>query len=83
MDGPELDLAAEQHPRDARRLRARIGEVEPPRDALLEDVEMRGQHDARLHHVQVMDLRGVEVRERRGEDVGLLLIVALQAHPVA
>ncbi|MHC2329471.1 hypothetical protein ACVI3S_007491 [Bradyrhizobium diazoefficiens] len=83
MDRAELDLAAEQHARNARRLRARIGKVEPPRDALLEDVEMGRQDHAGLHHVQVADLSGVEVRKRRGEDVGLLLVVALQAHPVA
>ncbi|MET4244312.1 hypothetical protein ABIB07_007581 [Bradyrhizobium sp. RT10b] len=82
MHGPELDPAAEQHARDAGRLRARIGEVEAPRDSLVEDVEVGGQDHPRLHHVQVMDILGVEVRERRGEDVGLLLIIALQAHPV-
>ncbi|MGY4159665.1 hypothetical protein ACVINW_005507 [Bradyrhizobium sp. USDA 4461] len=82
MDGAELDLAAEQHPRHARRLRARIGEVEPPRDALLEDVEVGRQHHARLHHVEIADLGRVQVCERRGEDVGLLLVVTLEAHPI-
>lgn len=79
----ERDLAAEQQLRDALRLRARIGEVEPLRDAALEHVEMLGQHDARLHHVQVVDLRVVDVGERDGEQVGLLLVVAFEAHAIA
>ncbi len=79
----ERDLAAEQQLRDALRLRARIREVETLRDAALEHVEMLGQHDARLHHVQVVDLRAVDVGERGGEQVGLLLVVAFEAHAIA
>jgi hypothetical protein len=37
---PQLDFAAEQHLGDARRLL-----IEPARDALLEYIEMLGQHD--------------------------------------
>ena len=83
VHGPELDLAAVEHPGDARALRAGIRVVEPLGDALLEHVEMLGQHDARLDHVQVVDLRRVAGAEAAGEAVGLLLVVALQADPVA
>ena len=79
----ERDLAAEQQLRDALRLRARIREVEALRDAALEHVEVLGQHDARLHHVQVVHLRVVDLGERHREQVRLLLVVALEADPVA
>ena len=49
----------------------------------LEQVEMRGQHDARLHHVQVVDLRRIDARQRLGKQVGLLLVVAFEADPIA
>ena len=54
VNGAELDLAAEQHARDARRLRTGIGIVELLRDAAIEQVEMLRQHDAGLHHVQII-----------------------------
>ena len=83
VDRAELDLAAEQHARDARRLRAGIGIVEPLRDAALEQVEMLRQHDARLHHVQIVDLGEIDGEKRGGEQIRLLLVVALQADPIA
>ena len=83
VDRAELDLAAEQHARDARRLRPGIGIVEPSGDAALEQVEMLGQHDARLHHVEIVDLAGSRSARARGEQIRLLLVVALQADPVA
>ena len=54
VDRAELDLAAEQHARDARRLRTGIGIIELLRDAAVEQVEMFRQHDAGLHHVQIV-----------------------------
>ena len=45
VDGAELDLAAKQQPRDAGCLRSGIGIIELARDALLEHIEMLGQHD--------------------------------------
>ncbi len=83
MHRAQLDAPAEQQPGDALRLRARVGVVEAPRDAALEHVEMLGQHDARLHHVQVVDPAAVDFRERGGQQVGLLLVVPFQADPVA
>ena len=79
----ELDLAAEQHARDAGRLRARIGVVEPPGDTRLEDVEMFGQDDARLHHMQPMHLAAIDAGQGGREKVGLFLVVAFQTDAIA
>ncbi len=83
MDRAELDLAAEQHGGDARRLRAGIGEVELAGDAALEQVEMLGQHDARLHHVEIAHLCRIGRQQRGAQHVRLLLVVALEADQVA
>ena len=53
------------------------------RDAPLEQVEMLWQDDARLHHVQIVDLGRVDRAAARGEEIRLLLVVALEANPVA
>ena len=83
MDGAEFDLAAEKHPGDARRLRTGIGVIKPAGDALVEEVEMLRQHDARLHHVEVANRGRVNFRQSRREEIGLLLVVAFEADPVA
>jgi hypothetical protein len=83
VDRAKLDLAAEQHPGDPRGLRAGIREIEPLRDAAVEQVEMFGEDDARLHHVQIMHLRRIDRGECAGEHVRLFLIVAFQADAVA
>ncbi len=44
---------------------------------------MLGQHDARLHHVEIVDIRRIEISKGGGENVRLLLIVALEADPVS
>ena len=44
---------------------------------------MLGKHDAGLDDVEVVQLRLVGFGERTGEKIGLLLVVALQTHPVA
>jgi hypothetical protein len=44
---------------------------------------MLRQHHARLHHMQIMDLRAVDFRERRGEQICLLLVVAFEADAIA
>ena len=79
----ELDLAAEQHARDARRLRAGIGIVELLRDAAIEQIEMFRQHNTGLHHVQIIHLGEVDRQQRAAEQIRLLLVVAFQANPVA
>jgi hypothetical protein len=83
MDGAEFDLAAEQHARDTRRLWSGVEVVEPARDALFEHIEMPGQHDAGLDHVKIVDLGWIDIGERSGEDVRLLLVVAFQTNAVA
>ncbi len=83
MNRAEFDLAAEQHARDARRLRTGIGVVQLLRDAAIEQVEMLRQHDARLHHVQVVHPGKIDRKQRAAEQIRLLLVIAFQAHPVA
>jgi hypothetical protein len=82
MDGSELNLSAEQHPRDTRRLRAGVGIVEPAGDALLEHIKVLRQHDTRLDHVEIMGLAWVDIGERRGKDICLLLVVAFQTDAI-
>ena len=65
MNRAQLDLAAEQHARDARRLRTGIGVVQLLRDAAVEQVEMFGQHDAGLHHVQIVHLGKIDREQAR------------------
>src|SRR5258705_13261108 len=83
MNGPELDLPARERSRKRSTLRARIGKVELARDAALEQVEMSLENDSRLHDMEIVDSRPVDVRQCLGEEVGLLLVVALEADPVA
>jgi hypothetical protein len=83
MDGAELDLAGVQRVRDRGSLRARIGEVELACDAPLEQVEMGLENDPRLHDMKIADSRRVDAREDLGKEIGLLLVVALEADPVA
>ena len=45
-------------------------------------VEMLGQCQHRLQHVQFVDLRGIDSRQRLRQKIRLLLVVALQAHAV-
>jgi hypothetical protein len=45
--------------------------------------EMVGQRQDRLHHVQIVYARRIDIRQARGQKIGLLLIVALDRHAVA
>jgi len=83
VDGPHRDPPGADHPGEPRALWAGEREVELRRDAALEHVEMFGQGQHRLHHVQVMDPAGVHGCQGRGEEVSLLLVVAFQADAVA
>ena len=82
VDRAEFDLTVKQHPRDPRRLWPRIGIVEPSGYAALEYIQVLGQHDARLHHVEIVDIRRIEISKGGGENVRLLLIIPLEADPV-
>ncbi len=44
---------------------------------------MLAEDDSGLNYVDVMQLRPVSVGERAGQEVGLLLVVAFEAHAVA
>ena len=44
---------------------------------------MVGQRQHRLHHVQIVHPRRVDLRQGGGEEIGLLLIVAFDRHAVA
>ncbi len=83
VNRPQFDLAAEQHARDARRLRTGIGIVQLLGDAAVEQVEVFREHDAGLHHVQIVHLRQIDRKQCAAEQIRLLLVVAFQAHPVA
>ncbi len=52
-------------------------------DAAFEHVEMFGQRERRLHHVQVVHLCGIDPASARGKKIRLLLVVAFEANAVA
>src|ERR1700735_4214248 len=83
MNGPELDLPSRERSRKRSTLRTRIGKVELARDAALEQVEMSLENDPRLHDMEIVDPRPVDVRQYLGKEAGLLLVVALKADSVA
>src|SRR5258707_14976093 len=83
MNGPELDLPGRERSRKRSTLRTRIGKVELARDAAFEQIEMSLENDSRLHDMEIVNPRPVDVRQCFGEEVGLLLVVALEADPVA
>ena len=64
-------------------MRAGEGEIKLGRDSALEHVKMFGQRQHRLHHVQIVDPAGVHGSQCGCQEVGLLLVVALQADAVA
>ena len=69
--------------RQPRTLRAGEAEVQLRGDAGVEQVEVLGQRQHRLQHVQVVHALRVELHQRLGQEVGLLLVVAFQADAVA
>ena len=52
-------------------------------DAVLEDVEVLRQRQHRLHHVQAVHPLRIDLHQRLGQEVGLLLVVAFEADAVA
>ena len=83
VDRADRDPAAAGQPRQPRALRPGEAEVETAGDAVLEQVQVFGQRQHRLHHVQVVHRGRVERGQRAGQEVGLLLVVAFQADAVA
>ncbi len=82
MQGTQLNAPGTQHPRNAGTLWSRVGAVETRSYAAIEHIEVFGQHDTRLHHVQVVNLFSGATRERAREIVCLLLIVSLDADAI-
>ena len=80
---PSSILPGGERARERRTLRARIGEVELAGDAAFEQVEMGLENDSRLHDMEIVDSRPVDVRQDLGEEIGLLLVVALEADAIA
>ncbi|MCY1398695.1 hypothetical protein D9M71_137310 [compost metagenome] len=83
MDGADFQQAIFEQLADAQALGAGEGEVELARDATLEQVQVLGAPDAGHDHVQVVQLAGVGLGQGAGEEIRLLLVVALQHHAVA
>ena len=82
VDGADADLAVLHHLRDADTLGSGVGEVELCGDLLLEQVEMFRPRHRRDQHVQAVDLAGIALGQRAGQEVGLLLVVALQCDAI-
>ncbi len=64
-------------------LRSGVAEVDLADHALLEELDMGGQRDARHHEMDVAHVLLVERGELVGEEVRLLLVVAFDAEDVA
>ena len=82
VDGADLDGPVRDQPGHPHALLPSEGEVDPPADPLLEHIQMLGQADRGDQQVQVMDRRGIQLRERPREEISLLLVISLQGHPV-
>ncbi len=83
MDGADLDATFAHQPGQTRGLRAGERKIQALGDAAFEYVQMRGKRQHRLHHVQVMHARRIHLGKAPRQEIGLLLVVALQAHTVA
>ena len=68
VDRADLQQAVFEQLADAQALRAGEGEVELARDAQFEQVEMLRAADAGHDHVQVVQLAGIDPRQRTGEE---------------
>ena len=83
MDCPDRDRPVRDQFGELAALRSRKREIQPIRDAALEQSEMFRQRQHRLHHVQVVHPRWIHLRQGRGEKIRLLLIIAFERHAVA
>ena len=83
VDRADRDLTVAGELREARCLRAGKRKIQPRRDAALEHVEVLRKREDRLHDMQVMDPRAVDLSQRAREEVGLLLIVAFETDAIA
>ena len=83
MDRADLERTRRDEFGELAALRSGKGEVQPVRDTALEHGEMIGQRQHRLHHVQIVHPRRIDLRQGRREKIGLLLIVAFDRDAVA
>ncbi len=83
MDRADLDAPGRHQLGQARALRPREAEVQPARHAVFEQVQVFGSASTDWHHVQAVHPRRVDLHQRSGQKVGLLLVVAFQADLVA
>ena len=70
-------------PGQARTLRAGKAEVQAIGNAFFKYIQMLGQSQHGLHHVQVMNLRWVDSYQCIGQKVGLLLVIAFQTYSIS
>ncbi len=82
VDGADFQQAVLEQLADAQALRTGEGKVELARDLPLEQIQVLGAADARHDHVQVVQLAGVGLGQGAGEEVRLLLVVALEHHAI-
>jgi hypothetical protein len=82
VDRAELDLSRLQDARHCVALRTRKGKVKLLCNALLEEVDVLGQHDAGLHDVQVVQHFRIGFGQTGSQKVRLLLVVAFEADTI-
>ncbi len=64
-------------------MRTGIGIIKPPGNAVLEHIQMLGQHDAGLNHVQIMHLACIDRDQSARQQIRLLLVIAFEADAIA
>ena len=82
VNGPEIQLAGAEQLGDAAGLRPGERKIEFLGDALFEHVEVFGQRQDRLHHVQIVHFGRIDGTQALGQKISLLLIVAFDVDAV-
>jgi hypothetical protein len=83
VDCADVQLAGGRQFRDASGLRSGERKVELGSDAPFKHVEVLRQRQHRLQHVQPVDARRLQARERLRQEIGLFLVVPFEADAVA
>ena len=82
VDRTDLKATSRNQLGQACALRTGEAEVEPAGNAVLKDVQMLRQRQHRLQHVQAVYPLRIHLHQRLGQEVGLLLVVALEANAI-
>ena len=82
MDRADLDASIGNALRETQTLRPGIRKVEPPRDAAFEEIDVLGPADYGDEQMYVVYAARIDRGEAARQKIGLLLIVALDAHSV-